>query len=92
MNNCIVHTGVMSELVGLQPKSLSHKNTDESENSEGPCSCGNSLIKLLVYKCPSLPTTNEEKLVIGCHLEWDKTGTPSLNTLWRKSALGDITK
>lgn len=59
----------MSEVVCLQPKSLHHKDTDESKNSEGQCSCGKSFIKVPVYKYPSLLIANEEKLIIG-YVTW----------------------
>lgn len=65
MNSCAVYTGVMSEVVGLQLKSLFHKDTNESKNSEAQCSYGKSFIKVVVYKYPSLTITSEENLIIG---------------------------
>lgn len=65
MNKYTEYNGLMSEGVGLQPKSLSPTDTDESNISEGQRSCGKSFTKGHVYKYSSLSITKEEKVIVG---------------------------
>lgn len=91
MNNCIENTGLMSEGMSLQFKFLCQKDKDEPNISGDQSSFGNHAPKVSCINNPLYLLSRKKNYLLAMSLEPVKTGTPSLNIIWRKNTLGDRT-